>query len=457
MASGRLYLVRRDGREFIGPMLLHEFQQRLARLEFGLQDEVSGHCGPWVVLDQKEILTLHYPEIASLLQDALPLSWREVTGHAKVISRQDQRRDRQKLARSSRTANHNAQTEDFNAYLRQRRQQKQLLWGAALLVVFVLLMTGFWWTGRKDDVPSLAEMNALANRLDPGEFLNVMGLRVVPQAAKLVKNAKTQATWMPYLRMYAFFTNGTIDGVSAKLLRGDLPPNAPTDCSVDFLKRKWRENAGQVALFSQGRSLSKNPWTKILAMDPNWVKRRPAKGWLKPRNYYEGCLIAASTAIRSLSGEPGLGADGKDGLTPEVMGWVSRRLQAQMDLVNFGKTNVPLDQSNLLGSLTCFDNVQFSADIEACKGRFDSQLQPLIDERTALALVRIAVNVKGGAVDANGLGLLRQSASKIMPEDVMSRADLAAESQLIGLLLSGSAVEQAISKTQSDHQDVVFR
>ena len=71
MTLERYYLVRRDHREFIGPMVLDEFQDRLQRMEFGLQDEVSGHCGPWVVLDHKEDLTKHYPQIVEALGDSL--------------------------------------------------------------------------------------------------------------------------------------------------------------------------------------------------------------------------------------------------------------------------------------------------------------------------------------------------------------------------------------------------
>ena len=457
MPNGRLYLVRRDSREFIGPMLIQEFQQRLARLEFGLQDEVSGHCGPWVLLDQKEILTLHYAEIASLLQESLPLSWREFTGHAKVISRQDSRRDRHKPMKSARTANHKSDAEDFNAYLQQRRRRQKILWGMAIVIVMIISTAGFWLNGRKDDVPSIVDINTLATKSDLSEFLNVMGLRVVPQAPRLIKNVKTQSAWLPYLRMYAFNTGGTMDGVPTKVLKGDLPPNAPADCSVDFFKRKWRENAGQVVLFSQGRALNKDPWTKLLAMDPNWVRRRASKGWIKPRNYYEACIIAGSIAIRSLAGEPGLGADVKDGMTPEVIGWISRRIQAQLDIVSLGKTNIPIDKSNVLGTLTCFDNAQFSNDIEACKSRFDAQLQPLLDERAVLSLLRVAVIGKNNQMDAGWVSAMQQAASKIMSEDVMSRADLAPESKFIGFMLSGSGVEQAITRTESDYQGVKFK
>jgi hypothetical protein len=457
MPTGRLYLVRRDSREFIGPMLIGEFQQRLARMEFGLQDEVSGHCGPWIVLDQKDLLTMHYPEVAALLGDSLPLSWREVTGHAKVISRQDTRKDRHKKAGESKSANRKTDVEDFSAYLMRRRRHKNFNVAVALGFLVCAGLLGLWFAGKKDDLPNPTDIASLASKSDSTEFLNVMGLKVVPFAPRIVKNPKTQATWIPFLRMYAFSTNGAIDGVSSKYLRGDLPTYAPADCSVEVLKRKWRENAAQVALFTQGRVLAKNPWTKLLAMDPNWARRRSAKGWIKPRNYYEACLMAGSMAIRSVALEPGFGADPEDGVNSELLATISRRIQSQLEIINSGKTTMAVEKSSLLGSLTCLDNIQDVAELDRCKVSFDPQIRPLLDERTALALVRVAVNSSGGAADGRWMSAMNLAATRIMSEDVMSRADLSPESKLIGYLLSGSTVEQAIGKTETDNQEIRFR
>jgi hypothetical protein len=457
MSGGRLYLVRRDSREFIGPMVLAELRQRLSRLEFGMQDEVSGHCGPWVVLDQKEILTLHYPEIAELLQDSLPLSWREVTNHARVISRQDARRDRSGRSRSTRRGGAKTTTEDFNAYLKQRRLRQKIVWASIIFVVSSLTALGVWMAGRGDDLPSLSEISTLANKSDNREFMDVMASRVIPAAARIAKSPKTMTVWIPYLRMYAFNSGGVIEGVSARQLRGDLPQGAPADCGVDFLKRKWRENAEQIVQFSQGRTLSKNPWTRILAMDPQWVRRRPAKGWIKPRNFYEACLMNGIAAIRSLAGEPDLGADPKDGLTPELLGLISRRLQAQLELLTVGQTNVPTDRSSVLGALTCLESSQKMGDIDACKNRSDPQFQALLDERVAMALLRMALSASSVKVDTEWMTAMQQVASKIMAEDVMSRSDLSPEGQIIGFLLMGMGVDQAINKTELDHQDVRFR
>jgi len=47
-------------------------------MELGLQDEVAGHCGSWVVLENFKDLKKNYPEIAEvvsphLLQRAISL------------------------------------------------------------------------------------------------------------------------------------------------------------------------------------------------------------------------------------------------------------------------------------------------------------------------------------------------------------------------------------------------
>jgi len=451
MGQSGYYLVRRECREFIGPMKLSEFQERLGRLEFGMQDEVSGHCGPWVILDRKDDLVKAYPEIAKALGEDLPLSWRENTGHAKVISRKDQRRDRKQKI----TEQKNSRS-DFNEYLQSRKKQSTFRKQVALGVVFVSFLIGLAIVAKKDEAPLVADVATLATRGDVTEFLNVMGLKVIPNAGRLIKTNKSQAMWLPYLRMYAYHTSGAIDGVSTKILRGELPAAALQDCSVEGWKRKWRENAGQTVAFVQGKSLNKNPWTKLLAYDPFWIRRRAAKAWTKPRNYYEGCLMTASTAMRSFSGEPGYGSDPQDAVTAEVISAMSRRIQSQLEAISTGKSNATVDKSNFLAVLSCMESQTSVAALDACRGSLDLSFRPLTDERLGLAIIRIAAAQGQGSLDKATVSMLEGLNQKLSVEDVMSRSDVSPEVKFAGYLLGGASIDQALSKAELDYADVKF-
>jgi|TARA_B100001971_G_C18254002_1_gene580499 hypothetical protein len=76
--KGNLYLIRRNFESFVGPLSYKEFNEAYQRMELGLQDEVAGHCGSWVVLENFKDLKKNYPEIAEvvsphLLQRAISL------------------------------------------------------------------------------------------------------------------------------------------------------------------------------------------------------------------------------------------------------------------------------------------------------------------------------------------------------------------------------------------------
>ena len=455
MKLERYYLVRRDHREFIGPMLIDEFKLRLERMDFGLQDELSGHCGPWVVLDHKDDVTKHYPDVASALGESLSLSWREATGHARVISRQDSRRDRKKSKPAKQA--HAESRNGFNDFLNEQKKKSRRMQFAAVGIVLIALAAAYWMLSRKDEVPIAAEYSALIGKPDPSDFLNAMGMKVIPYPQKYLKTAKHQSQWLPLFRMYAFYTTGSIEGVSQKLLKGDQPASAPIDCSVETWKQKWRENASQLAPFIQGKALNKNQWTKILSLDPNWVRRRSAKGWVKPRNFFEGCLLTASVAIRSISGDPQFGVDSKDVMTEDLVSLVARRLQHQLEVLANGRTVSSMDRSSMLGEMTCLESAASLQDLDSCRSASEFALRPLMDEKYALALVRIATLQQQGNVDPRIVAQIPGSLIKISGEDLMSRIDITPEYRLLGYLTNGGSIEQALNKVDQEYSDVKFR
>jgi hypothetical protein len=256
--------------------------------------------------------------------------------------------------------------------------------------------------------------------------------------------------------MYAFYTTGSIEGVSQKMLRGEQPAASPLDCSVESWKQRWRENANQLAPFVQGKSMNKNQWTKILSIDPNWVRRRPAKGWIKPKNYFEGCLMTAAVAIRSMTTDPASGADAKDGVTPDILAAVNRRLQQQLEIISTGRSSGGVERSNILGQMTCMEGALTMQELDICRTSADIPVKSLLDEKYALSLLRV-VTLQQGIVESKLTSQIPGALSKISGEDLMSRLDITPEYRLLGYLANGGAIEQSLSKVEQEFSEIKFR
>ncbi len=456
MAASQAYLIRRDCRQFLGPMNSEEFKKGLKRLDFGLQDEISGHCGPWVILDSKEELNAKYPEIASLLGEALPLSWRETTSHARIISRH-----RTKGDKNHKSAAHKDAGDGFREYLQKQRNKSR-----AITIFFVLLIiaAGVIAAGivlrKKDDLPPIAEVVSLSEKSDLTEFFNLMGVRVIPFASRIVKSQKNLNSWLPLFRMYAYNSTGNIDGISQKLLRGDAPAVFNHDCTVEGWKRRWKENTIQTQQFLSGKSLQKNPWTKILALDPYWVKRRPQKGWVNPNSIYEGCLMTASLAIQSLAAEASSGDSGQGTENQDNYLIVSSRLLHQLNIIHGLSSISPSEASagevGALGMLTCLESQTTASALGNCKTVIHHDLDTFIGEHFVLAMTQLALTQGRGRPDAQWQSLVKQASTTMSAEEIMSRLDLSPELKFVGLVQGGLDIEQAKGKIKMEFPEVKF-
>ena len=95
----KLYLIRRNLEGFSGPMSLMELKDAFKRMQFGLSDEVSGHCGPWVTMDNLEKVKKTYPEVARIVYEDLASEW-GVSSHGDPVPvSENTRQIRKKSAR----------------------------------------------------------------------------------------------------------------------------------------------------------------------------------------------------------------------------------------------------------------------------------------------------------------------------------------------------------------------
>lgn len=61
--SGTYFLVRRNLTELLGPWDLLELKLHFEKMTFGKQDEISGHCGDWILIEQIQDLRNAYPAV----------------------------------------------------------------------------------------------------------------------------------------------------------------------------------------------------------------------------------------------------------------------------------------------------------------------------------------------------------------------------------------------------------
>lgn len=457
------YLIRRENCRFIGPLDIHEFRQAIRKMQFGLADEVAGHCGPWVVLDDEAALKKRYPELAAIVSEEIPAAWREMTGHANQLSQKEKKVKQKKERKSS-------SYPAMRSKSRSRPQQKSksnIFAALSVLIAGAALGGAFWIKSQEDPLPPISEVAGLAQQSDPTQFLNEMGLRIVPIVTKISKSRDKDTPWLPYLRMYAFHTSGVIENLSMKTLRGNAPAAAPLDCSVEAWKKRWNEGGQLTASFVSGKSLPKTAWAKALVWDPSWIRRRNSKGWIKPRNWVEGCLMSASVAMRALSSDnPAMTQAGSSailagggGLTlPEVVSAVVRRLQIQLELIQIGKANISPDGSTILGKLSCFDIAASSAELDACRDKnSEPALQQMIDEYANNQAVRIAMQQTSGTLD----GVLQAAVNAVVakgPADQSLSFDNAAELQFAkDIQQSGFKVDGAAERVVAQFPDVRLR
>jgi hypothetical protein len=453
----RMYLVRRENNRFIGPVTLSGFRERLKKMEFGVQDEVSSHCMPWVILDKEALIRKYYPELAEVISTEMPAAWREMTGHAKIVTKSEHRlRLEKKSERPSRgKANQRLRSSGDNYYKSKPSVAPKIF---ALLMIAAVGAAGWFVTQKgKDDVQvGIGDFTNLASQSDPNRFLNEMGLKLVPIVSRINKGKDEKGSWLPYLRMYAFYTSGSIENLPVKTLRGAVPLFAPQDCSVETWKKRWTDNKSQVAAWMSGGQMSKNVWTKTLSWDPHWIKRRTSVGWMKPRNWFEGCLMTASVAIKSVTEE--LATQSKNTQKSpdiELLVVVHRRLLLQIDIIQKGRTIVPVDPSSTVGVLSCMEQASTLKDLGTCQLKtVDLSLQQMFDDHYAQQVVRLA-SLSANLSDSDFQAEWMQLALSIQNEDSLSKLDYGPEIKFMqDLQTNGFKADGLSNKVSTEFGDV---
>ena len=443
----KLFLVRRALHTFVGPVTLSEFRSEFKRMNFGVQDEVSGHAGPWIMLENAERLARYYPEIARVVHDDMAESWRLSEHSARKIA------GGPKAQKAS----------------RNETKRAVLLALACLAVAIGAALAAIWLAGGAGAFSSkiaenavgitVAQVAAALNKSDPREFQTLMQNNQPEIVNRHNRTKEGALEWLPYLRAYAFLGDGHIDGISPKNLKGANAALAPVDCSEKAWRKRWRESAKNWNPFLTGKATIRAPWTRLLAWDPHWIHRRQPKGWIVPHNYYEACVQQAYRSFLNLRTDQATANEGIDTTGSDYQA-IAARLKWLMDVsasTPAGPAIVP-EKDNLLSMWTCFESAGNVASIGLCyeSAKLSEAVIAYNDERIAAALLRLSI--KGNGADPDVLTELRTRIPKLQAGDSFTRLEYSAELRFIrnSLKLENLPEPTTSEKTPADYSDVNF-
>ena len=384
MPRAKLYLIRRDLEAFTGPVVAIELAKLMEHMAVGLRDEVSGHCGPWVFLDDHEKLKKFYPELVALVRSAAGTGWTTDVG-----------------------AFRNEATVKGAISLVGRKADRRLMIAAAFFGLALLAALVAWMlagTGElssriiSSPLPPTAELNSLLQLSKEKEFAGA----IEPQLPKIVdranRNHEALVAWLPYLRAYAFLGAGEIDGFQSKKLRGEVGVAAPADCSVKAWVKRWRDASPSFSVVANGTTLPSDHWARLLAWDPFWIGRRSQAGWIRPRNFYQGCVMAAVRAYESINTK----------MTADPIRERLAVLSAAFHVPGQARDQGPVKLSAALGKVTtfglwsCMDSARDRLELDRC---LESPWQDLMRsdynrEKFYWSMLRLAVKARSNGDQA---------------------------------------------------------
>ncbi len=421
MGRAKLYLIRRDLETFTGPVTAAELARLIERMAVGFRDEVTGHCGPWIFLDDRDKLKKFYSELLPIVQAASVSGWSSDANEFR-----------------------NEPTIKGPVILAVKKPDRRLILAAAFfgLAIFAAMIAWvFVGSGELSSriigsqIPPASELTALLQTGGEKEFISLME----PQLPRIIdrgnRNHDVMAAWLPFLRAYAFYGAGEIDGFSSKKLRGESGVAAPADCSVKAWSKRWNDAYPSFNAVAKGGPLPSDHWARLLAWDSHWINRRSQSGWIRPRNFYQGCVMAASRAFDSIPA--GATAD----VVRERLALLTAVLQnpgkAQGEGGPGKKTGS--GKASVFGLWTCMDSARNRIELDQC---LEAPWQNLMQsdynrEKFYWSMLRLAVKARSEG-DQASWPLLRNDLQAFISgrdqSDSYTRIDYADELHFVGTI-----------------------
>lgn len=422
----KLYLIRRDTEKIIGPYDAAQVAKGFQKMEFGPTDEISGHLGPWVQIENRGEIRKYYPVFT-----------KNFFAHETTYMTNPKQSPKKAALQKSRKK------------LPQPKPQSSSKTTLFLILILLIGLAGGGYyfyqnlmgSGRPPTPASLMQ-------LFDQEGAGAVSIRMKPHLdsvlSKYRKDPNTNRAWEPLLRLLAFQEYGAIKGISKDVLSGGNPQPLPKSCSVG----SWKKRLSTIATELQDASPTlKLPWIRLLALEPSWVLRRGDQRFLQFVNYHHACVamaLKAGTLMETADFGPG---------KPLASSWlvVKERLNT-IDSALFGdEVRQSSNSKSDFHTWTCLEQAVSVDGIAACLSLEKVQLEDLIPgqtyhlkERIQMALLRLLL-----AGDDAAYFFLRSHES-ILPDFGMDHSflgfDVKLEFQLLTAIRShtSDSIDQAI-------------
>ena len=306
---------------------------------------------------------------------------------------------------------------------------------------------------------TVAQVASALSKVDTKEFVAMMQNNLTEIVARHNRNKEGGLEWLPYLRAYAFLVDGHVEGISPKTMRGGNAALAPVDCSEKSWRKRWKESTKTWGAFVSGKNTVRAPWARLLAWDPHWIRRRSPKGWILPRNYYEGCVQQAYKSFINLKTDATAVSEGIDVNSPEFLA-IGARLKWLVD-TSFAMPSLTPDaveKDNVLSLWTCYESADSIGAIAQCYESIKISEASLAynDERIAAALLRLTI--KANAADQDVVAELRARFAMLQGGDSFTRTDYSSELRFVRSVLKVESIPDATAseKAPADYTDVNF-
>ena len=432
--SDRLYMIRVNLENYLGPMSIKEVKGYYRKMLFGLQDEIAASNLPWVAFEDLEKIQKVYPELLEMVRKDMLSGWAVSEDFGKKISG-DKHSRRHKKAKS--TTLSSPLTLGYLAI--------------AILAAMWFIFGGMssfrsYFFAKKD--PNVDRLEEFYNQ---GKLVQLEAY--IDRYTKQIVRARDMTDWAPYLRMVAYSRDGQIEGLKNSMLKGSQPWVAPADCSQESWRLRWEKSKTEWTGLVGGKDLPKKDWAKILLWDPYWIIRRSHyPDWRDPKNYYEACLRMAAKGLESLVIAP-------TELEPlENRKVLLSRLKWLSSLITGTQGNNEFQMAGTLWALSCIESSERDKSSGECTASsdFSEEWRRLLGARTALRDASLAL-IKKKALRGTEIDSFKQGIDILTAADAITGFDYQIELRFYQqVVLSSGNISAAMETVKVRYPTVAF-
>lgn len=361
-------------------MTLDELKVFLQSVESTNHLEVCGHCKRWVLIQQDDLLQEVYPEVYDAL--ILPPAKEDFNQEIETVKTDP------------------TQVETENKP--QAFSLKKMIAITLVVLLSTLTCVSFLFLqADKADHEQKVSYGFSTDILDQliSENNQTQFVALVEEAISDDSTITEKLEYLPYLRLYSFYTNGEKEVLSARVIKGEAD-SAPSECNLTSWTNSFEESFSDWKKLIYDKELPTEHWARILGWDPYWILRREYSGWLLAGGYYGYCIGIAQKSFAQLMQNDAFKnkvieaySDEADDMLISIM----QRLNWLNHKVLGGEwTPIEVDKptNNTISMWNCLEAAKDYKYLSRCKGKYDQGEDPWkihIDQRYIHNFLRLTL------------------------------------------------------------------